>query len=199
MIATPLLTEAIKKELGSLFSTEAHTSNDLIRYINSAVRKICISKNFTFNKFHKEITITEWTKEYEIPFQIETFFILNEAWDEVEFYNFEDYYRQKDKSNIIWIWDDVLVSEYKWTFTIFYRGFPTTITEANSSITIPEHFYDLLVVWAVYYWFMDIKNYSKAWTKKEIFDWMIKSMATRASDPQPFKTKRMNEGKTTVF
>jgi len=46
MIPISKLTANIKKELGSFFSTEAHTSVDLIRYINSAVKALCISKSF---------------------------------------------------------------------------------------------------------------------------------------------------------
>jgi hypothetical protein len=46
MISTAKVMQNLQKELGSFYSTEAHTSADMLRYINSAARAICISRNF---------------------------------------------------------------------------------------------------------------------------------------------------------
>lgn len=198
-IATQIVADNLTKELGSFFSTEAHTWNNIIRYINSWVRAICIAKNFWFNKYEHDIEIIDWTTKYNIPFQIETFFILDSSWEEVETLEFEDYYRRTDKSDIIWIWEDKLVSEMIWDFTIFYRGYPTTITELSSSIDIPEHFFDLLVVIASYFWYADVRSFQTAAEKKNIFNWMIKDMATRNSDTKPLKTKRLNKSRNKTW
>lgn len=201
MIAIPLVASNIKKELGSFFSTEAHSDFDITRYINSSARLICTEKNFTFNKFVHELTVTEWQTDYTIPYQIETYFIQGEGWadDEVDIWTFEEYYRTSDKTQLIWIWDDKLATKKTWTFNIFYKWFPDAITDLLGSIDMPNHFYDVLVLGAIYYWFMDIKNYSMAWTKLTIFNGLLKSLARRNSDPKPLKTKRLNRGKNKTF
>ena len=198
-INTQLIVDATKKKLGSFFSTEAHTDADIIRYINSSVRKICISKNFTFNKYSYDITTTELTTTYTIPYQVETFYILNSEWEEIDIYDFEDYYYEQDKSSIIWIWDTTLVTEMVWDFTIYYRWFPDTITSLSSTINIPDHFYDLVVVWCVMFWYDDIKAYELSWTQTGIFNGMIKDMATRNTNTKPRKIVRMNTSKTSIF
>lgn len=81
----------------------------MIRYINSAIRDICIEKNFTFNKFTTTVTVTSNSTTYTIPNQIETFYILDDEDTQMEFYSFEDYYVLTDKSNKIGIWDETLV------------------------------------------------------------------------------------------
>lgn len=199
MISTNTISSAVTKELGSFFSTEAHKYNDLIRYINSAVNSICMSKNFAFNKYSHILSTDNINSQYTIPYQIETFFILDSWWNEVDYYSFEDYFRLKDKTNAIWIWEETFITQMKWTFTIFYRGIPEQITSLEWSIDIPNHFSDLLIVSATYFWFMDVKAYAKANEKKAVYEWMIKDIAKRSSDPQPLKTKRLNKSKSNIF
>ena len=199
MISTNLVATAIKKELGSFFSTEAHKDNDIIRYINSAINAICMSKNFAFNKYSYTLTTDNTNTNYIIPYQIETFFINNSWWEEQEYYTFEDYFRLKDKSNAIWIWEETLVTTMKWTFEIYYRGIPEQITSLNWSIQIPQHFLDLIIVSATYFGFMDVKAYNKAGEKKSVYEWMIKDYAKRSSNPQPLKTKRLNKSRSNIF
>ena len=196
MIAINTVSEAIKKEFGSQFSTDAHKDNDLIRYINSWARSIIISRNFPFYKYTYSFTTTDVDTEYSIPYQIETFAVLNSSWDEIELLDFEDYYIEKNKDNKICIFEDKLITTIKWTFTILYRWFIPTITSLTWNIDLPEYFFDLLVVISTYYGFMDIKAYNVANNKKAIFDWMINDMAKRQSDKMPKQTKRLNKSKT---
>ena len=199
MISTAKLKANIKKELWSFFSTEAHTDNDIMRYINSWARAISIARNFWFNKYDHTIVVTSSTDKYDIPYQIETFFVLDEAWDPIDMLSFEDYYREKDKSNIILIEWNTLVSKKQGTFQIFYRGFPKTITSLEENVVIPEHFFDVLVLKATYFWLMDIRSYEAAADKKEIFKWMISDMAKRSSNPKPLEIKRLNKSKSKIF
>lgn len=185
MISTAEVDAAIVKQLWSFFSTEAHKDVDRIRYINSSVRSISTAKNFSFNRFKESITTTSATTDYTIPFQIETFAVLNSSGDEMEIVDFEDYYIAKNKTNLIGIWDTTLVTTAIWTFDILYRWYPTTITSLSGAINIPEHFFDLVVCKAVAFWFADIKDYQKEAQKNSIFDGMIKSMATRNSNRKP--------------
>jgi hypothetical protein len=48
MISQAVITAAIQKELGSFFSTEAHTAADIVRYINSASNYIASYRDFPF-------------------------------------------------------------------------------------------------------------------------------------------------------
>lgn len=48
MISQAVITDAIQKELGSFFSTEAHSETDIVRYINSASNYIASYRDFPF-------------------------------------------------------------------------------------------------------------------------------------------------------
>ncbi len=196
MISASVLASAIKKELWSYFSTEEHKNNDIVRYINSSVRAIVTARNFDFSQYEYDITVISWTTTYDIPYQVETFFILDSNWDEVDMFDFTQYPREKDKSNKIWIWAETLKCETPWDYTIYYRWFPTQITSLSDIILIPEHFYDLIIVEATYFWYMDIQAFEKAAKKDAIFQGMVKNLATRSSNPKPLKIKRLNKSKT---
>jgi len=195
MIAVQSIANAIKKEFGSFFSTDAHWDMDLVRYINSRVRYIVIAKDFPFNKYNYTLVTNDTDTNYSIPYQIQTFFALDTSWDEIELYNFEDYYRQKDKTDKICIFEDRLITTKKGNIDIFYRWYPTTLTSLEWNLNMPEHFFDLVTVFASFFGFLDVKAYQKSWEKKNIWDWMIKSMATRQSDKFPLTTKQLNKPK----
>jgi len=214
MIAVSTILANLQKELGSFYSTEAHTSWDLLRYINSSARAIVTARNFWFNKYTQSISILpEWTVTTDpvwviewfswdtisVPYQIETFYILDSAWDEVNIYNFEDYYLLKDKSEAIMIEEDKLVSEMEWDFTIYYRGYPTTVTSTDWNLNMPQHFFDMIVLMWTYYGLMDIRAYDKANYKKWVFEWMVKDVAKRESDKKPLQTKRLNKSPSKIW
>ena len=79
MINTTELESVTKKNLGSFYSTDAHNWTAILRYINSAVRYLVERKNFKFNKYTYQLTTDFNNTEYDIPYQIETFFVLNNA------------------------------------------------------------------------------------------------------------------------
>ena len=198
MIAVSIIASAVQKELGSYFSTEAHTHSDIIRYINSAVRAITIARNFDFNQYSHKIDVISWTDTYSIPYQIETFFV-KKSWQKVDFYDFKNYNILDHKNDIVWIWGNNFKCTSPWEYEIFYRGFPKHITSLNDFLEIPEHFYDLILLKSTYFGFMDIRAYDKANNKENIFNWMVKNMATRSSNPKPMQIKRLNKWKKKVW
>jgi hypothetical protein len=121
MLAVQPIADNLKSELGSFFSTEAHSNNAILRYINSAVRDICIFRNFTFNKFTHSITVTAGTTTYTIPNQVDTFSVLDSSSDDMDLYNFQDYHRLKDKSKAVGIWDETFICSVPGTYTIIYQ------------------------------------------------------------------------------
>jgi len=191
MINTQDVVDNVKWELGSFFSTEAHQNNAIIRYINSAVRYICTRKNFTFNKFNLEIVVIDGVTEYTIPDQIETFSFLDGASDPMTVRNFERYYTTKDRSAIVWIWDDKLLCTTPWTYNLLYRWYPALITSLSGTINVPERFFDAIVGMALYYGYMDEKDYATANARKTPVDWLIGDLATRNSNVYPEDTVRV--------
>lgn len=199
MINTTELESVIKKNLGSLYSTDAHNWTAILRYINSAGRYLVERKNFKFNKYTYQLTTDVNNTEYTIPYQIETFFVLNDAWEELELFEFEDYFREVDKDNKICIFEDKLITTFKWNLNIYYRGYINFLTNISQTLNIPEHFFDVLVLIASYYWFMDIQAFEKANYTKSAMDWFIKDLATRSSDKLPFNIKRTNRSENQVW
>ena len=141
---------------------------------------------------------TVWTN-ITIPYQIETFFILDSSWDEVDIVSFEDYYRESDKTDLIMIEEDKLVCTKPWTYTIYYRWYIPTVTAVDWTLEIPEHFFDLIVLKATYYGLMDIRAYEKAAFKEWIYKWMIGDVSKRESDKKPLVRKRLNKSKNNIF
>lgn len=199
MINTATLETTIKKNLGSFYSTDAHNWTSILRYINSAVKYLIEKKNFNFNKYIYTLTTNNIDIKYTIPYQIETFFIQNDSWDEFEIFNFEDYYRQKDKSNKICVVGDKLVTTIKWNLNIFYRWYPDIITTIEQDLDVPAHFFDILVLIWSYYGFLDVHAYEKANFTKGIIDWFIKDLATRDSDKFPLNEKRLNNSESQIW
>lgn len=199
MINTTELESVIKKNLGSFYSTDAHNWTAILRYINSAVRYLVERKNFKFNKYTYQLTTDSNSTEYNIPYQIETFFVLNDVWEELDLFEFEDYFREIDKDNKICIFEDKLITTFKWSLTIYYRWYPNFLTNISQTLNIPEHFFDVLVLIASYYWFMDVHAYEKANFTKATMDWFIKDLATRSSDKLPFNIKRTNKSESQVW
>lgn len=196
MISVLDLKVAIEKELGSYFSTEAHWEGSLIRYMNSAVRDICIQKNFDFNKYIETYTVTTPWVPVNIRYNIETYFVKQWSSD-VWFYDFEHYFKNnKQWACIYW---DKLLTETTWDYTIYFRGFPETLTKLEWNVDIPQHFFDLIVVKAVYFWFMDIRAYEQATIKDSIYKWMIHNLATRSTNQNPFVKKRLNNNNNKVW
>ena len=196
MIAVLKLKVAIEKELGSYFSTEAHSEGSLIRYINSAVRDICTQKNFDFNKYIKTYTVSTPWVPVQIDYNIETYFIKKWSSD-VAFYDFEHYY--KNWKQWVCIYWDKLISETPWDYTIYFRGYPVTLTKLEWNLDIPQHFFDLIVVKAVYFWFADIRAYEQATIKDSIYKGMIYNMATRTTNKNPLVKKRLNNNNNKVW
>jgi len=193
MISVLQLKTSIQKALWTYFSTEAHKDNDIQRYINSAVRDIVIQKNFDFNNYTIDVEVLQADNVVNIPFQIETYYV--KKWeDNVSFYNFKDYY-SNNHSDWVGIFWDKFISKQKWTYTVFYKWYPKQITELGWNIDIPEHFFDLIVLKATYFWFMDIRAYQQAQAINWIYDWMIKSLATRSTNKFPLKRKTLNSNK----
>jgi len=82
---------------------------------------------------------------------------------------------------------------------VIFRGFPETITKLEWTIDIPQHFFDLIVVKATYFGFQDIRAYQQGTLKEQIYQWMIKSLATRTTNQFPLKMQRLNNNPNKIW
>lgn len=196
MINSNIVISSLKKELWSFFETEAHNNADYIRYVNSWVMDICIQKDFTFNKYDMQVT-SDWSwNDISIPYQIQTLFILNEAWDKVKYCNFENYFTTKDKTSVIWIWDNTFKTKAEWTFTVWYRWIPDPISVPWDIINIPFIYKDLLILAAMYYALRDEEQWETAALMEKRFTWMAANLATRNTNVYPDNEDRFWENHT---
>lgn len=192
MLAISPIADTIKRELGSVFSTENHKDPDIIRYINSAIRDLTIERNFTFNKFKTTQIVVQWATDYTIPYQIETFFVFDSNNTPSRILNFENYYNYilqqnniHDTTNVVWVWDDKFVCSTPWTYTIIYRWAVEPIIELDSTVDIPSMFQDAIICWALKYGYMDEKDFATANHKQSVFNWLVKSLASRNTNTTP--------------
>ena len=95
MISIPELDQNIKKELGSFFSTQAHTEPDRIRYINSSVKDLCMKRDWDFNKFRDVLTVTTVNTQTVMKTILKTFHVFDSTGTPMNVLNFEDYYEKQ--------------------------------------------------------------------------------------------------------
>lgn len=192
MLAIQPIVDAIKFELGSVFSTSSHQPSNIIRYINSAIRDLSIERNFTFNKFKTTVTVISGTTDYSIPLQIETFYVFDSNNIPVTIMNFENYYNYilqttniSPTTTVAWIWDETFVCDTAWVYTIVYRWDLAPVTSFTDTVAIPSMFQDTIIAGALKYWYMDEKDFSSANLKQQIFMGMVKSLASRNTNTLP--------------
>jgi len=98
MISIPELDQNIKKELGSFFSTQAHTEPDRIRYINSSVKDLCMKRDWDFNKFRDTFTVSTVNTQTLMKTVLKTYHVYDSDGIPMKILNFEDYYQRQSES-----------------------------------------------------------------------------------------------------
>ena len=194
MISIPELDQNIRKELGSFFSTQAHTEADRIRYINSSVKDLCMKRDWDFNKFRDTFTVTTVNTQTVMKTVLNTFHVYDSAGTPMEILNFEDYYEKQSLSQTewyVWVWGNTFQAPQTGAYVITYSALPEAITSLSGNLNIPSDKQDLLVVIAVYYAFMDIRMYDKAGEKRAIAKAMTEDIAQRNTDTTPRQMGRV--------
>ena len=163
MISIPEIVAKAKWEWGSFFSTEAMPTPTVINVLNQAIRKVCLAADWKFNDRTYDLT-TNWAQEeYDIPFQIKTYWI--KSWEDTyKPVSFEEYMMSDDAKNLreIWIKSDKLYTLDAKTFKIVYRWLPDRVTSTEWNVDMPDLFFDILLSAMVYYGYLHLKQYNRA-------------------------------------
>jgi hypothetical protein len=157
---------SIQKELGSFFSTEAHSNMDYYRYINSAIEYIYNFRDWEFNKkvfsFIYEAANTESTlpifclKTFHVKNGTKPMTILdNEAWFVIE-----------DHTDCVGIFGNMFISEETGTYSILHTPAPATVDETSEYVNLPDNFKRVVEELSIMFGYQDLKLYDKAAEKK---------------------------------
>jgi len=177
-VAVPILQKRIKKWLGWMYSSNAHSESDIIDYINSAIRHLSTDALFPFLVFDYVFKADGKTNRYPIPTNYSTRCIYrdgkllkyNACWKEL----YKDC-KWACQSDIIYISNEYIIlpdsndtSEYR----ITYRGLPKKIDysvewhlQMDNFVDVPDTLEDALVHLSLYYWFIDIKE-TDSWAER---------------------------------
>lgn len=158
------LVPAIQKELGSFFSTEAHSDADIIRYVCSAIRYFSSYRDFKFLEMRQIVTYSVANVEQTISYNVKTKSVRSYP-DFSTDYNPVDmnyFYSSSSNDRDIGIWDSTFVAKVTGTFQIIYQGIPTFPTTNTDTIELPDFTYDIILGLSIYYGYMDIELYDKA-------------------------------------
>jgi hypothetical protein len=185
MIVVQPLIDSIKKELGSFFSTEAHTDSDIFRYINSAVSYIRNYRDFSFTKKVFSFVYTTASTESIIPYNIKTYQVKGPSGNLLQIMSNEEWLMNDDHTNAVGIAGDRFVAENTGTYQILYTGMQDQVTAAGDTIDMPPNFEYTLRQIAIHFGYKDRKQYDKAQALIGESNAFLNSVANRASNPTP--------------
>ncbi len=188
MIQIEPIISAIQKELGSFFSTEAHTSSDILRYINSANNYIASFRDFPY-------LIKTQTVVYNTPAVAQTItYCLKVVWingdTSIKVIPQQDWFFPDNRVGAICVDGDQFIATEAGTYTIMYVAKPTTVTWSSTTIDIPPQFEPVLIDVAIHYGYKDIKLYDKASAKIGQANNELNLLAQRITNPTPRQQRR---------
>lgn len=140
---------AIQKELGSVFSTEAHTVTDIDRYINSALNYIASFRDFPFLIKTQTVVYNTALISQQIEYCIKTIGVNGDV--NIKIIQQPDWFYPENRINSICIDGDIIIAGAPGTYNIMYVSKPTTISQLSTTIDIPSNFESVLVDVAIHY------------------------------------------------
>lgn len=187
MFAQAEVVVAIQKELGSFFSTEAHTDSDILRYMKSAWNYIANFRDFPF--LIKEYTVAYTTPlvAATIPYNVKT---LGINWDKnaVILWKEDWFYPELREWAFMIAWTE-FIANTSGTYTILYVWLPSKPTNQTVTIDLPEDFQQAYTDIAIHYGFKDLKMYDKASALVWAANAELTMLAQRNTNPVPRSNK----------
>ncbi len=182
---------SIQKELGSFFSTEAHSNMDYYRYINSAIEYIYNFRDWEFNKKVFSFIYEAANTESILPiFCLKTFHVKNgrkpmtildnEAWFVIE-----------DHTDCVGIFGNMFISEETGTYSILHTPAPATVDETSEYVNLPDNFKRVVEELSIMFGYQDLKLYDKAAEKKGSAEGSMNRISQRATNPRPNREVRI--------
>lgn len=188
MISQAVITTAIQKELGSFFSTEAHTGSDIVRYINSAANYIASYRDFPFLIDTQTVVYTTPLASQTIEYTVKVLWVNGDM--NMTILSKADWFFPELRTNAICIeWDEIIANEAG-TYSILYVKLPDKLTTGGSwSLNMPPQFEPVLIDLAIMYGYKDLKYYDKASAKLGAANAELNLLAQRISNPMPRQTR----------
>lgn len=206
-VAVPILQKRIKKWLGSMYSSDAHSDSDIIDYINSAIRHLATDALFPFLVFTHTFK-AKWDRtKYPIPTNFSVRCL--KRWNTRLTYwcDWEETYRGcKDTcwcSRILISHEYIELVDSKDTneYSIIYRWLPKRIDYAiewnhytESYVDVPEVLEDAIVHLWLYYWFLDIKEVDSATERLNLYSIELRRLKSMYSDVVETQQERLSSG-----
>lgn len=193
MILMSTLAPAIQKELGSFFSTEAHSDADIIRYVCSAIRYFSSYRDFKFLEMRQIVTYSVANVEQTISYNVKTKSVRSYP-DFSTDYNPVDmnyFYSSSSNDRDIGIWDSTFVAKITGTFQVIYQGIPTFPVTNTDVIDLPDFVYDIILGLSIYYGYMDIELYDKAQNRMGIAQASMNAFAQRDTQKRIATNERL--------
>lgn len=188
MISISPVIAAIQKELGSFFSTEAHTSSDILRYINSANNYIASFRDFPHLIKTQIVTYTTPGIAQSIEYCLKVVGVNGNP--DIKVISQADWFFPDNRVGSICVDGDQFIATDAGTFTIMYVSKPTTVTSDSTTIDIPPQFEPVLIDVAIHYGYKDIKMYDKASAKIGQANNELNLLAQRITNPTPRQQRR---------
>lgn len=188
MISQATITTAIQKELGSFFSTEAHTSSDIVRYINSASNYIASYRDFPFLIDTQTVVYTTPLVSQTIIYAVKVLGVNGDP--TINILTKADWFFPDLRTNSICVEWDELIANDAGTYEILYVKLPDKLTTSTSgTLNMPPQFEQVLIDLAIMYGFKDLKYYDKASAKLGAANAELNLLAQRITNPMPRQTR----------
>lgn len=188
MIQIEPVISAIQKELGSFFSTEAHTPSDIFRYINSANNYIASFRDFPYLIKTQTVVYTTPAVAQTITYCLKVVGINGDT--SIKVIPQQDWFFPDNRVGAICVDGDQFIATEAGTYTIMYVAKPTTVTNTSTTIDIPPQFEPVLIDVAIHYGYKDIKLYDKASAKIGQANNELNLLAQRITNPTPRQQRR---------
>lgn len=188
MIQLEPVISAIQKELGSFFSTEAHTASDILRYINSANNYIASFRDFPYLIKTQTVVYATPGVAQTITYCLKVVGINGDT--SIKVIPQQDWFFPDNRVGAICVDGDQFIATEAGTYTIMYVAKPTTVTNTSTTIDIPPQFEPVLIDVAIHYGYKDIKLYDKSSAKIGQANNELNLLAQRITNPTPRQQRR---------
>lgn len=188
MISQAVITTAIQKELGSFFSTEAHTDSDIVRYINSAVNYVASYRDFPFLIDTQSVVYTTPGISQTITYTVKVLGVNGDP--NINILRKADWFFPDLRVNAICIDGDELIANDSGTYSILYVKLPDKLTTSVAgTLNIPPQFEQVIIDLSIMYGYKDLKYYDKASAKMGAANAELNLLAQRITNPMPRQTR----------
>lgn len=188
MISQAVITTAIQKELGSFFSTEAHTDSDIVRYIDSAVNYVASYRDFSFLIETQTVVYTTPLVSQTITYTVKVLGVNGDP--AINILRKADWFFPDLRTNAICIDGDEFIANDAGTYEILYVKLPDKLTTATAgTLDIPPQFEQVIIDLSIMYGYKDLKYYDKASAKLGAANAELGLLAQRITNPTPRQTR----------